>query len=68
MIVKASGVVLHCLDSKGTQKVIETKNGTIENGRLETKSFGAILIQRGKPTFRMQDSNIKKLKLFLGIN
>ena len=64
-------VDLKCEDNKGTFKRIELASTKMVNGKIDTKDFGAIL-SRGQQgglfsgTPWMQESNIKKLRSFLG--
>jgi hypothetical protein len=76
--MSASANHFKCSDKAGKEREIElissdpSKNAGIENGKvaIRTKSFGVVYRGNSEGTFgviEMTDSQIKKLKAFLGL-
>jgi hypothetical protein len=58
-----------CDTKEGKGKLIALKSKNIVDGKLETMAFGTILVgtdNRGNPEFFMKESQIKRLRAFLG--
>jgi FKBP-type peptidyl-prolyl cis-trans isomerase FklB len=75
-------VGFECLDREGKTRSIALKSKELTDGKIETEGFGVILMKRttlaeaaaGRPTgdalsfnYEMTESQIRKLKVFLGI-
>jgi hypothetical protein len=58
-----------CLDKEGKTRSIKLKSTKMVAGKIETEDFGAILMKSTTgtgATYAMTESQIKKLKTFLG--
>ena len=64
-------VSFECLDKNGNTVELELSSTKMIDGKIETKYFGTILFKSegaASGTYYMTDSQIKKLKEFLGFS
>lgn len=70
--VASQGVIggVSCQDSAGKTRAIPLVTTTVSDGKIVTRSFGTLFFRpegNGSTTFLMKESQIKKLRTFLGL-